>query len=194
MRFRTLFVAAVAALALTAPAVARADLGFMGIGPTLSYVTPEDIDGTIGFGAIADFGTIVPNLGLEVTGDFWSKSEGEGNFEVKFQDISFGGRAMYHFPMENPQLDPAVGGGLALHLLRTEIPETVIAGITFGGDETETRIGFDLAGELGIRMTENTDVLVLAAYRVVEDFGQFVLGAGLMFKFGGPGGNTTGGY
>lgn len=190
MRFRTLFVTAVAALALTAPAVARADLGFVGFGPTISYVSPEDLDGTIGFGAIADFGTIVPNLGLEATGDFWSKSEGSGSQEVKFQDISFGGRAMYHFPVQNSNLDPAVGGGLALHFLRSEIPEFVISGITFGGTETETRIGFDIAGELGVEVSDNLDILVLTAYRVVEDFGQFVIGAGLKFGFGAP----EGGY
>jgi opacity protein-like surface antigen len=176
--------ALVACSLFAAPAAAEMDLGFKGIGPTITYVTPEDIDGTIGFGALADLGRITPLLGLEATLDFWSKSEDAGSLEVKFRDISLGARAMYHFPVEGSKFDPSIGAGIALHLFRSEVPEQVIGGLTFGGDDSETRIGFDLAGQVGYALTSNVDLRMLTGYRIVEDVGQFAIGAGVIFGLG----------
>ena len=83
----------VAAFGLAAsPAWAQSDLGFKRLGAAVGYVSPEDLDGTIGFGAFADLGTITPRIGLEARMDYWSQSEEAFGAEASISDLTLGAR------------------------------------------------------------------------------------------------------
>jgi len=171
--------------ALTTEGRAEADIGVKGAGGRLSFVSPDNIDATIGFGGILDLGSITPDIGLEATVDFWSKSEGSGNFEVKFRDIAFGARGKYRFSVSDPKLKPYAAAGLALHMFKSEVPSVTFLGTTIaGGDVTDTKIGVDLAGGIGYAAGEKVDIIGEVMYRVVSDVAQFVLSGGVVFWFG----------
>ena len=164
---------------------AEADIGVKGVGGRLAFVSPDNIDGTIGFGALIDLGTITPDIGLEATLDYWSQSEGSGNFEISFRDIAIGARAKYNFAVEDKKLKPYAAGGLAIHMLKSEIPAITFLGTTVGGgDVTDTEFGIDIAGGLGYAAGENIDIVGEVMYRIVSDFAQFVLSGGVIFWFG----------
>jgi opacity protein-like surface antigen len=176
-------------ICVSSNALADADIGFKGVGGRLSFVSPEDVDAAIGFGAIADLGTITPDIGLQATIDFWSKSEEEFDVESSFRDIVLGARATYNFSVDNPDFTPFVAGGLAIHLFHVEVdaPEARVAGIVVGGgsyDDSETKIGIDLAGGTRYAVSENADIIGEAMYRIVSDVSQFVISAGVIFWFG----------
>lgn len=172
-------------------ALADADIGFKGAGGKLSFVSPDDIDATIGLGAIVDLGTIIPELGLQATLDFWSKSEDELGAEASFRDIVLGARTAYNFPVENPDFKPYVAGGLAIHIFHSEVDVpplrdpfgNVIPGTGGTFDDTETKIGLDLAGGTGYAVADNADLIAEAMFRIVSDVSQFVISAGVVFWF-----------
>src|SRR5262245_57579808 len=43
----------------------KSDMGFRAIGATAAFVSPQDLDGTVGLGVSADMGRITPEIGLE---------------------------------------------------------------------------------------------------------------------------------
>lgn len=94
---------------------AQMDIGFKGVGAHVGYIMPEDpIDNTIGFGAQADLGTVMPNLGISAILDYWSKSYGEeATGKFTFSEMVIGALGKYYFPM-NSQLKPYAGAGLGL--------------------------------------------------------------------------------
>jgi hypothetical protein len=166
---------------------AEADLGFKGVGGKLNIVFPdaEGIDNAIGFGVLGDFGTIIPELSLQGTIDFWSKSEGD----VSFRDIAIGARTTYTFPLDNPSIKPYAAGGLAIHMLKVEVdvPSYSFGGIFYGGgsvEDTDTKIGLDLAGGSLFSVGENVDILGEAMIRIVSDVTQFVISGGVVYWFG----------
>ena len=183
-RHMFVFVLVLACLA-AAGAQAESDISFKGIGPRLSYVSPEDVDGTIGLGATADMGTLAPGWGLQAVLDYWSKSEGSGDFEVKFRDIAIGVRTQRFFETESTSFKPYAAGGLSLHMLKVEIPESTIGTVTFGGSETESKIGIDLAGGAEFGEGEGMKFFGEVMYRIVSDVSQFVVTGGVMFPLGG---------
>ena len=59
-----------------------ANIGLMGIGGQVGLVMPDyGGDNTIGFGVIADLGTIIPVLRLEGSADYWGDSWGVEPYE-----------------------------------------------------------------------------------------------------------------
>jgi opacity protein-like surface antigen len=136
----TLFVLLVFAVGLSA-----AELGFNGIGGRLSYVSPENIDGTIGLGVHADLGTLANNIVLFPSIEYWSKGEGGGDFS----QIAINADAHYYFPTSG-EIDFFAGGGLSI--LRSSFE------VSFLGQSqsvSNTDIGLDLLGGLAYPLSEN---------------------------------------
>lgn len=189
-RFATSFVAAVLCVAVVSGARADADIGFKGVGGKLNFVFPdaEGIDNAIGAGVIADLGTIIPELGLQATLDFWSKSEDVGEAEISFRDIAIGARTSYTFPVENNDIRPYVAGGLSIHFVSFEYDGPEFDGFfgPVGGDyeDTDTELGLDLAGGSNFAVSENLDILAEATVRIVSDLTQFVISGGVIYWFG----------
>ena len=190
-RFATSALAVLLTMTIITGARAQADIGFKGTGGKLSFVFPdaEGIDNAIGAGVLADLGTIIPELRLQATIDFWSKSEDVDGGEVSFRDIAIGARTSYTFPLENNDIRPYVAGGLAIHLLKAEVdfPAVVVSGVVIspGGtaEDSDTKIGLDLAGGSHFAVSENVDILGEAMFRIVSDVSQFVISAGVVYWF-----------
>jgi opacity protein-like surface antigen len=119
-----------------------------------------------------------------LTGDYWSKSEGSGDFEVDFRDIAFGARGQYVFSNDNPRVSPYAAAGIAIHLFKVDVPEQEIAGFTVGGSDSDSKIGVDLAGGIEYASSEKMKIIGEVMYRIVSDIEQFVISAALMFPFG----------
>lgn len=189
MKARLVTIATVLLVGLIAgSAHAQSDIGFKGIGGRLGYVSPNDVDGTIGLGAIADLGQITPKFGFEATIDFWSSSTGPASFEIKARDIVFGARGKYPFEVkDNPKLKPYAAAGLAFHFVKIEVPAVTIGTIgTFGGvDDSSTKLGIDLAGGVGYEAGEKFDIVGEIMYRAVSDVGQWLISGGVVFWLGG---------
>ncbi|HNR68074.1 MAG TPA: outer membrane beta-barrel protein [bacterium] len=132
-------------------AFAQAEIGFNGMGAKVGFVMPEDpIESTIGFGLVADLGTIMPNLALHAYVDYWGKSYDESeHYESKFSVVSIAAIAKYLIS-SGGSLTPYVGGGLGLEFASVsgEYTGPSVPGYTedFDYDETETDLGIHLVG------------------------------------------------
>ena len=145
---------------------AIAQIGFMGIGGRLGYVNPEgDIESTFGFGVVADLGTIVPDLRLEGSLDYWSKSYEAGfmfleNAEWKYSDLMIAATAKYMIPTQG-NIIPFAGGGLALHMFSYEYKYEYIDPFDpydvshASRDKSETDIGFHTVGGAEMKLSPN---------------------------------------
>jgi hypothetical protein len=155
-----------------------------GFGGRLSFVNPSDVDGTIGFNLIADFGTLRPQLALETTLDYWSSDEDLGGYNMDVRDVSLGARLKYTFNVANYKLRPYAAGGLALHFLRFEAPDVIVGGVPVRGrDDSETQLGVDLAGGLGYRTSTNVFVVGELRFRLLSDVPQVELTGGVVYWF-----------
>jgi opacity protein-like surface antigen len=191
-RFATSVLAVVIGMTAISAAHAQADIAFKGAGGKLSFVFPdaEGIDNALGAGVIADLGTIIPELGLQATLDFWSKSEDAGLAEYTVRDIVIGARTTYTFPLENNDIRPFVAGGLAIHFVKSEYDGPEIDAGPLGTysndyDDSDTKIGLDLGGGSNFAVSENVDILGEAMFRIVNDVTQFVISGGVIYWFGG---------
>lgn len=158
-------------------------LGPKGVGAFAGYVKPENIDGTFGFGAFVDMGTLMPMLSVELEGLYWSKSWTEtnilGDFDFTLRDIAISGHVKYRFPMPQSPVKPYVGGGPGIHLLKSEW-ETHVG----SGDDSNTKFGFDLLGGGEYEASPQIDVFAEIRYSLVSDFNQFSIFGGAKFKLG----------
>jgi len=159
------------------PAFSQAKIGLMGVGAKLGFVDPEDVDSVIGFGALADLGTITPNIMLEGNLDYWSKSEEGGGTEVSFRDMSLGGTAKYMFKSSNPKLRPFAGGGIAFHFLKGTVKSS-----GFSADNSDAKIGIHLGGGLFYALSPQLDLLADGRYSIVADANQIAIQGGVVYK------------
>jgi hypothetical protein len=155
-------------LCVTGAAVAQG-LGFYGIGGRLSYVNPENIGGTFGLGAHADFGEITQNLVLYPSLEYWGKSE--GSFD--FSQVSINGDVRYYFPSASTTSFFA-GGGLAILFSSTGVEDLDSA--------SATDIGLDILGGVDVPINENL-VFTGKAKFVISDGNVFKISAGLTYAF-----------
>jgi|Deesub1362B_J571_1020462.scaffolds.fasta_scaffold01944_4 opacity protein-like surface antigen len=96
---------------------AQPNIGLNAIGGKLGYISPEDpFDSVIGFGAVANLGTLTPQIFLRGFVDYWSKSEKSNVFgtevESSFSSLTFGASGLYYFAAEGSSFQPYAGGGL----------------------------------------------------------------------------------
>lgn len=181
---KMLTVFSVVVLCLTFTVNAQMDFGLKSVGARISYVNPEGINSTIGFGGVVVLGSITPVILIEGNLDFWSKSYTSGDVKSSFRDIAVGATAKYVFPLGNQAIKPFASGGVAFHILKSEvdIPETTFYGQTFGGKSsvTDSKIGIDIGGGAAYAASDKVDVTGQLHYRIVSDFSQFVLSIGAL--------------
>jgi opacity protein-like surface antigen len=165
------------------PGYAQSDIRLTGIGGRVFYT---DFEGSsaVGFGGVFGFGQLNPNLHLEGSVDFWSKSFGSGSVKSKFRDISFAGLVKYKFTNENSMLTPFVTGGAAIHLFNSKVeqPTYEIGGIVIGGDvsDTDIKIGIDLGGGVEYAVNPTFDLIGTVLYRIVSDVNQLFIAGGFL--------------
>jgi opacity protein-like surface antigen len=168
-------------------ALAASEIGFQKVGVDLGFVSPEDIDGTIGFGAFADLGTFSPRVGLSAHLGYWSKSEDFFGSETSVSDVAFTGRVRYLFPTAS-KFHPYAGGGLGMHFLNMEVSTPDIdlgGGLIVPGmsvSDSETKLGIDLGGGFSTPVGTKTDLYGDFWYSMVEDFGQLSMKVGLAWR------------
>ena len=169
-------------------AYAEADIGFKGAGGRLSFVFPDNVDATFGFGGLVDLGTFAPNVGFGASLDMWFGSEDP----VDYRDIIIGANSRYWFEVKNPKIKPYAGGGLALHFFKASSDPQTISGITIPGfDESDTKIGLDLFGGANFEVSPKVDIIADAMFRIVSDVNQFVISGGIIYWFGKGGGSSS---
>jgi opacity protein-like surface antigen len=167
-------------------AMAQSNLGLKAAGLEVAVVNPEDMDATIGFAALADLGTIIPNLMLEANLGYWSTSEEAYGMEASIRDIAVGARAKYLFNISNSRIRPFAGGGLSVHFVSAEmtIPEQDFMGIIVPGSsasDSSTKLGLDLGGGLYAPMTPRMNFVTELWAGVVNDVNQLAFRVGVMY-------------
>ena len=88
-------------------------MGLRGIGGRLSYVNPEDLNGTFGLGAHADFGDFLPLLAYYPSITYWRSSLDLPGFDVSFTEIALNNDVHYYIPTHG-NVSPYFGGGLGI--------------------------------------------------------------------------------
>jgi hypothetical protein len=112
-------VAAFVALFLVGSTVNAADIGFKGIGAKVGLIGPEGgIGSTLGFGAVVELGTIIPNLALEAEVLYWSKGYDYSWGSWSYSDIIIGALGKYFFSKKSTGMQPYAGGGLGLAMFK----------------------------------------------------------------------------
>ncbi len=171
-------------MSLTSVATAQSSIGFQAVGGKLAFVDPQDISSVVGFGGFVQLGTVAPNVALEATVDYWSKSESQsqGGFsaEASISDLTIGALAKYMIGEEDAVLRPFVGGGLGIHFAKASASVT-----GFGSaSDTQTKVGLDLLGGVDYAISEKVSLIGEAMYRVVSDFNQLVIAGKVAVKLG----------
>jgi len=164
-------------------ASAEANLALRGIGLKAGFVNPENLSTTIGFGLVADLGTLHPQVELESYAGYWQQTEGDFGADFGVKDFAFGSKAKYMFETNNPAVQPFAGAGLGFHILNAHVDlQQVIPGAS--ASETDFKLGFDLGG--GLRYDNGGQFALLgeAWYTAVSDFSQFNVMVGAVYMFG----------
>jgi hypothetical protein len=189
-RFIVVLAAVAICTVLAAGASAEANLALRGIGLKAGVVNPEDVDATLGAALIADLGTLHPNVALESYTGFWSQTENVYGGELGVRDFSFGANAKYMFTTSNPSLKPFLGGGLGLHIVtaRAETDPVYFGGSLlypgYSADDTEVKVGLDLAGGLNIDQGGTFSFLGEGRYTIISDVAHFSMMFGAVYMFG----------
>jgi len=170
-------------------ATAQTNLGFMGVGVRLGYVSPEDVDGTFGLGVFADLGTFAPRVMFEGYADYWSSSEDiPTGGEASARDIVLGARAKYAFPVNHPKIQPYIGGGLGIHFVSTEVSTPAIdmgGGVIIPAmtlDDSTAKLGLDFGGGMNFNVNETTAIQGELWYGIVSDVNQFSAKVGVLYR------------
>jgi opacity protein-like surface antigen len=177
--------------AISQNAWARTDLGARSIGADVGYVDPENINGTLGFGAFMNLGNLSPDIRLAPHLGYWSKSSSFGGDKATISDISLSARGLYMFHSTSPKFRPYAGAGLGFHMVHAKVD---IAAQDLGGgviipameaSDTSTKLGLDLGGGFTTPLSEKTDFCLDLWYTAVSDVGHLSLKAGVSFDLGG---------
>ncbi len=153
---------------------AQADIGFKGVGARLGYVDADFINGTILFGGHADLGSIIENLVIMPSIDYFSKNS------VKF--LSINANVRYYFPTSG-DIDFFAGGGLAF--VRVDLPDVTVTvpglpTITSGG--SSTGLGLNLKGGAEMPISDNMKGTAELIY--VTEGSQIKIMGGVTFMMG----------
>lgn len=174
-----------AVLALSATSASAAPI-IRGFGFSAGYISPEDADGTFGFGAFADIALAIPSFSISPYADYWKTSEDfpDGG-EASARDIVVGAHGLYSIALPNPVISPFLGAGAGLHFTRAEI-DFGSSGLFGDGstDVSESKLGFDVGGGMGAGLG-SVQLRGEGWYTFVEDFNYWTLKLGLMFPIGG---------
>lgn len=187
MKKQTWLVGILAVLFITGMAFGKANIGFMGIGPKVGFIMPEDpIESTFGFGAVADLGTIMPKLALEGEVLYWKKGYGEFDYKWSYSQIYISALAKYFFNQKkNAKMQPYAGGGLGFVIGKVKSEYTGEYSDYFGHDasysSSSTDIGIHFLGGVKTALSPSMDGFAEARYSIdgASFFGIF---GGVVFK------------
>ena len=160
------------------------DIGFRSVGASVAYVSPENLDGTFGFGVFADLGRITPQIGLEPRIDYWSGSQEAFGAKAEIRDVAVGARAKYYFEVKGPSIRPFAGAGLGLHFLNAKATVSVPGFPTVSSSSSDTKLGLDLGGGMETSLNPKVDLHFDLWYGIVSDVSQFALRFGVSRKLG----------
>ena len=165
---------------------AQADIGFKAVGGKVSFVMPEDpIESTIGFGAVADLGTITDAIHLDAFAEYWGKSYDVGYSETSFSSITIGATAKYYFEMDS-QFKPYAGAGLGFIIGSSSWkytgPSSPYLTETDGSD-SDTDIGFHFCGGADYELSDTMTGFAEVKY-AMNGIDTFIISAGVLFKLG----------
>jgi len=183
MKARILFCSLVMGALVSHEASAQSDIGLKRLGAMVGYVSPEDLDGTFGFGVFADLGTFTPNIGWDAHLDYWSESEEGFGAEVSIHDIVLGTHGKYLFDLKNSSIRPFAGAGLSMHFLKATVSFSDPNFGTMEESDSDTKLGLDLGGGFATSLSEQVDLHAETWY-VISDIDQFSLRMGLSMKMG----------
>ena len=183
MKTRILLVSLLFGALMSHEASAQSDIGVKRLGAMIGYVSPEDLDGTFGFGVFTDLGTITPNIGWDAHLDYWSESQEAFGAKATVHDIVLGSHAKYLFELKNSSIRPFAGGGLSMHFLKATATFTDPNFGTMEVEDSTTKLGLDLGGGLATSLSERVDFHAETWY-VISDIDQFSLRMGLSMKVG----------
>lgn len=92
----------------------QTNIGFNGIGGAIGYAMPSDIDNGLGFGAVADLGTIInPDIAFGADILFWSKKYDEHGWSLSYSQVYITATGKYQLS-SGSDFKPYVGAGLGL--------------------------------------------------------------------------------
>lgn len=167
-------------------ASAQLNFGLNGVGGKLGFIMPEGgIDNTIGFGAVADLGTLtlssVGDIALGASVDYWGKSYNEGSdWEWKWSVISIAATGKYFFPMES-SFKPYAGLGIGFDISswKSEYngPDYGFGfDSAFNASESELDLALHLIGGATMKLTPSLDGFAEVKYTTggIDYFGIYV--------------------
>jgi opacity protein-like surface antigen len=170
---------------------AGTSLGLRSAGVDVGYVDPENVDGTMGFGAFADMGNISPDIRLAPHLGYWSKSQEAFGTKASISDISFSARGLYMFHTTSPKFKPYAGAGLGFHSVTAKVstPAQDLGGgvivPAMEASDNSMKLGLDMGGGFTTPLSEKTDFSLDLWYTAVSDVGHLSLKAGVSFDLGG---------
>jgi hypothetical protein len=187
------------AVVLAAPGLALSTgpgFGFYGFGGHVSFVKPDEIDGTFGAGVHADMGEFATNTVLYPSLTFWSKSYEERAFGVtvdaSFTEFALNGDIRFYFlGAETGTVRPFIGGGPALALTMSkgevtsdiDLPEGFILS-DYEWDDSEFDIGVNIFAGTDFVFDEGLGGFLEARFKI-DGVEVFKITGGVTFGTGG---------
>ncbi len=171
-------------VAVAVPAFAQSAIRLKAVGAKVGYVKPENIDGTFGFGAIADLGTIIPQLGWEAEVTYWSKSYDEVGGSVSMHDIAILTSGKYFFPVPQSKFSPYIGGGIGLHMFGSKVEWDSGWYGSGSTSDTDTKFGFHFLGGAEMELSPLLNGFAEFRYSLVSDVNQLWIMAGVKYNLG----------
>jgi opacity protein-like surface antigen len=141
-------------------------LGFKGVGGRISFVDPEAVSGTIGFGGHVNLGEIIANLALYPSFEYWNKSN--------VSDFSINADVRYYIPTGG-NIDFFAGGGLAIQFVSVDLGPF--------GDASDTELGLDLIGGADFPVSDNLVATAKLKF-LVSDLNVLKITGGLTYLIG----------
>jgi hypothetical protein len=168
---KVLFIAALFCMV----SLASAQIGFNGVGAHIGYVSPEDVDGTIGFGAQADLGTLMPQLGLFAYVDYWGKSYTVYGADASYSVIDIAAIVKYYF--SEAKMKPFAGGGLGLDMASAKVKTEYLGEVS----DSKTSLAVHLLGGVATQLSPNLDGFAELKY-TLADGNYLTIQAGATYK------------
>lgn len=180
--------AVVAVCTMAFAGAAQASLALEGVGGHVSFVSPDNVDASIGIGFLMDMGFTGTQFGMESYAGYWSHTESAFGVEASVSDFIIGSRGKYRFLVSSPSVHPYVGAGLGFHFVTAGVD---IASYDFGGttipgtsaSNTELKLGLDLGGGLALDVSDHVALLGDTWVSLVSDVSQFTLRLGALYRF-----------
>jgi len=181
MKRSILFTLATLALCTVAVqnATAQSNFGLKRMGVTFGYVSPENIDGTLGYGVLADMGTVSPQFGIEAHADRWSHTEEAFDTKATLSDLMVGARGKYLFNTTSTKIQPFIGAGMGVHILHAEVSDTDMS-----VEDSSTKLGLELGGGMDTNLSPSMGLRTELWYGFASDIDQFAMPVGMTWKIG----------